>query len=522
MRRHTEQDNARVIYDRVSGASRGFAFVSFENVGGVEAATACMQNLQGKLSLPQHKNGRLVDVRYSRYDRDEAHSGGGTVFGDWICPKCNTNNFARRQACFSCQAPRGPDALPASRSAHSNVSVSSGGLVVRDLDPTTTEATLHPVMAAYGALQRLEIIRDTVTLQSKCFAFVDYVVQTDAARCLQNVNESGGLWVDGKQVAVSFAKDTKAMAPTPKRANSGMSSVAAQALAAASWGMASGPGPAPAAPQQAAPQAPGQHGSTFVLDSSTGLYYDQSSGYFYDPKTQVYLYYNQQLQCYMKYDEVSKSYVKYDPDKSAGESKQGPTKPKKAKKSKKKSVEQDMEKWFKREQERRAAVATTDTQTAVAPAQPTGNDSAGGWTSEAKTAPIEVTGGWTETAVSNATEALAAERAAERARAEAKSSLETEAEEFAASVGATGAASAGPSEAMPDLLALGTNFDTCKQLTYVGKPIVMTAKGKWACLVSRRQFGTEEAIRSHIQLSDLYKDSLQKAINEGKVKLVQS
>ena len=37
---------------------------------------------------------------------------------------------------------RGPDALPASRSAHSNVSVSSGGLVVRDLDPTTTEATV--------------------------------------------------------------------------------------------------------------------------------------------------------------------------------------------------------------------------------------------------------------------------------------------------------------------------------------------------------------------------------------------
>ena len=38
---------------------------------------------------------------------------------------------------------RGPDALPASRSAHSNVNVSSGGLVVRDLDPTTTEATVR-------------------------------------------------------------------------------------------------------------------------------------------------------------------------------------------------------------------------------------------------------------------------------------------------------------------------------------------------------------------------------------------
>jgi hypothetical protein len=74
-------------------------------------------------------------------------------------------------------------------------------------------------------------------------------------------------------------------------------------------------------------------------------------------------------------------------------------------------------------------------------------------------------------------------------------------------------------EALPDLLALGTNYDTCQQLTWGGKPIVLSAKGKWACVVSRRQFGTEEAVRSHIQLSQLYKDCLQKAIEKGQIQL---
>jgi RNA recognition motif-containing protein len=38
----TGQDNVRVIHDRVTGESRGFAFISFEDVGGVETATECM------------------------------------------------------------------------------------------------------------------------------------------------------------------------------------------------------------------------------------------------------------------------------------------------------------------------------------------------------------------------------------------------------------------------------------------------------------------------------------------------
>jgi hypothetical protein len=43
--------------------------------------------------------------------------------------------------------------------------------------------------------------------------------------------------------------------------------------------------------------------------------------------------------------------------------------------------------------------------------------------------------------------------------------------------------------------------------------------GASCCLVSRRQFATEDAPKKHITKSNLYKDALEKAANEGKVEL---
>ena len=71
----------------------------------------------------------------------------------------------------------------------------------------------------------------------------------------------------------------------------------------------------------------------------------------------------------------------------------------------------------------------------------------------------------------------------------------------------------------PDMMSLGTNYGTCGQLLLNGRPIVMSGGGKWACVISRRQFGSEEQLRSHIQMSALYKDALQVAITAGKISL---
>ena len=71
-------------------------------------------------------------------------------------------------------------------------------------------------MAAYGDVQKLELVRDSVTLASKCFAFVDFVSPPDASKCLRGIEDAGGLWIDGQKVEISFAHDTRAMAPKSK------------------------------------------------------------------------------------------------------------------------------------------------------------------------------------------------------------------------------------------------------------------------------------------------------------------
>ena len=48
MIRYSEQDNVRVIKDKNTGESRGFAFVDFEHVGGVATAQECMEKTKAR------------------------------------------------------------------------------------------------------------------------------------------------------------------------------------------------------------------------------------------------------------------------------------------------------------------------------------------------------------------------------------------------------------------------------------------------------------------------------------------
>ena len=45
------------------------------------------------------KCGRCGESKEKGYSQD-------VLRGDWICKKCKINNFARRQDCYKCKAPR--------------------------------------------------------------------------------------------------------------------------------------------------------------------------------------------------------------------------------------------------------------------------------------------------------------------------------------------------------------------------------------------------------------------------------
>ena len=75
-----------------------------------------------------------------------------------------------------------------------------------------------------------------------------------------------------------------------------------------------------------------------------------------------------------------------------------------------------------------------------------------------------------------------------------------------------------------DPQVLGLDYASLGRLRLDGKPLVerpVAGSGaKWACLVSRRQFATEEQVAKHVRLSKLYKEELIKAIAAGRIVLV--
>lgn len=70
------------------------------------------------------------------------------------------------------------------------------------------------------------------------------------------------------------------------------------------------------------------------------------------------------------------------------------------------------------------------------------------------------------------------------------------------------------------LASLGQDYTSLARLTLDGQPLVKRQGAKWQCLVSRREFSTEEQLVKHIKLSKLYRAELQTAISDGRLALV--
>lgn len=123
----------RLIRNKQTGEPRGFAFVDFQSI---EDAINLM-NYQNKTLFI---DGRVVQLDYSTTPAPpaQAHAGGGGGFKDWICPQCSVNNFARRNACFTCNAPKPPN--PTLAPQHEDVP--SASLIVKGLSAATTDESV--------------------------------------------------------------------------------------------------------------------------------------------------------------------------------------------------------------------------------------------------------------------------------------------------------------------------------------------------------------------------------------------
>ncbi|KAK6256125.1 hypothetical protein SCA6_017430 [Theobroma cacao] len=331
--------HVRVIKERHSGISRGFAFIDFPSVG----AARTMMDRIGDDGLVV--DGRKLFFEYSSkptggtggpFGQDNAVKSGHsnhksiTVPSDWMCTICGCVNFARRTSCFQCNEPRADDAPLADISLSNSTSLGKKGsesgpthvLVIRGLDENADEEMLRYEFSKHAPIKDLRLVRDKFTHVSRGFAFVHFHSVDDATKALEATNGTT-LEKNGQILRVAYAKSI--LGPgSGTLGPSQSSSLAAAAIEAAAFSQqydAVGWTPKEYNPddkqstgwqeQVAGSVAVQRDGSAlhsgFVWDEASGYYFDAASGFYYDGNTG--LYYDGNSGIWYSYDQQSQQYI---------------------------------------------------------------------------------------------------------------------------------------------------------------------------------------------------------------------
>ncbi|KAM9584626.1 RNA-binding protein 10 isoform 1-T1 [Morphnus guianensis] len=253
----------RLMRNKSSGQSRGFAFVEFNHVQ--DAARWMDANQQQGLSLL----GQRVSLHYS----DPKPK----INEDWLCAKCGVQNFKRREKCFKCGVPkaeaeqRGPGGprpelvpgggglLPLPQPYGPTLGGAPSGtqsgtepgadnandtIILRNLHPQSSLDSILAALAPFAALSaaNVRVIKDRQTQLNRGFAFVQLATIVEASQLLQMLQAlHPPLHIDGKSINVEFAKGSKrevqgaGPGEGPPRASA--ASVASTAIAAAQWAL---------------------------------------------------------------------------------------------------------------------------------------------------------------------------------------------------------------------------------------------------------------------------------------------
>ncbi|KAG9452981.1 hypothetical protein H6P81_005885 [Aristolochia fimbriata] len=330
--------HVRVIKERNSGISHGFAFIDFPSVG---AARKMMDGIG--------HDGLIVDGRklFFEYSSKPTGGAGGPPYGqengskhsygngrsfsapcDWMCTICGCVNFARRTSCFQCNEVRTDDSPAADVATSNPLPMGKRGsdtgpthvLVVRGLDENADEEMLRYEFSKHAPIKDLRLVRDKFTHVSRGFAFVHFHLVEDATKALEATNGTT-LEKNGQILRVAYAKSIHG----PGSSGAPSSSLAAAAIEAATFAQqydAVGWAPKEYNPDDKQSGGGAEQGSTgnsesqtggsapqsgFVWDEASGYYYDAASGFYYDTNTG--LYYDGNSGTWYSFDQQTQQYV---------------------------------------------------------------------------------------------------------------------------------------------------------------------------------------------------------------------
>ncbi|KRZ16674.1 RNA-binding protein 5 [Trichinella zimbabwensis] len=245
--------DVRILRKRESGESRGFGFIEFMSI---EEATKYMERSQlgsqfGKIVIATFSfliyvvgcryershslivmdtldkelefsfipflsgflevNGRrMAEVQYSinKNAYPSAAFVGSQRGGDWICGKCTTNNFKKRDHCFKCGVRR-EDSDPVCGDGINEIGVMPcDTLLFRNLPYSVDEVKLtdHLNRTCAMTIQQVLIARNVENGFSRGYAYVQMTNVNDAAQLLTTLTAVSKLIIDGREILVSYSK----------------------------------------------------------------------------------------------------------------------------------------------------------------------------------------------------------------------------------------------------------------------------------------------------------------------------
>ncbi|XP_049588438.1 RNA-binding protein 5 isoform X2 [Syngnathus scovelli] len=206
-----------------TGISRGFAFVDFYHL---QDSTKWMETNQYKLVIHE----RNIAVNYSNRKQR---------FDNWLCSTCGLYNFRKRLKCFRCGATKTEDAATGLNAESQQPWEYSGDtIILRNLPPACTIDEILKALAPFANLSpsNIRLIKDKQTGLNRGFSFVQLSSPLEASQLLTILQSlQPPLKIDGKIIAVDYAKSAKKESAQADAIRNSALSVASTAIAAAQW-----------------------------------------------------------------------------------------------------------------------------------------------------------------------------------------------------------------------------------------------------------------------------------------------
>jgi len=455
------------------------AFIDFSDITYSKAVMDHFPSRKkGEGSAITLENGDECNIEYAR-PLNQKYTQGKMPKSDWTCDQCGTYNFSKRLRCFQCGIDRefgtkmqlyGGEIIDTIDDEigkfDSNTPTSS--LVIYNLSTFSGENELAAALRPYAPIKEVEILRDS-SGRTRRIGFVSFV-SVEAATHTLKAAQTAGLELDGSQLHFAYSAGP-AVAQVLTQANLRRQQIRKHLLdQAAPYLNITNQKSTTETIHRDWPPVFEKGATDYHFDAASGYFYEPISGFYYDPKQKFY--FNAQTRDYFHHTpNTNPPFTKFDYLSSTTISSNTPAKNAPLTSHTKK--EEDLI-TPKQESEKKINIHHSAQHIK-------------------KTGPIAF-GLLKTSATINPKQTLSIHQSPH---------------------------TTSPKLALSQVLAVGTNYDQLHRLYINNRPAVAfcEANNKWLCLVSERQFSSEDKLKSHIAKSQLYKDALQRAVQNNLITL---